>query len=261
DPGTRATASQALDHAWFSSEGDTRQVSVPNSKYRLARSNSRHSTSGSVNSAPTTPRRLTLPQPSFNSKLERIVSEGVRAIMGADTLSIRLQAQWEGDLFVHVSELRDARANGLQRGDRVRFEVKANREKGKNLAANVVVEKSGGSGRKKGGRDDSRDRGRGRNDDRRKSRSRSGRRRSHSRSKGRSEQKRSRSRSKGRSPQKRNDSRSKDRSPKKRSRSRSKGGSPQKGSKQRSRSRSRGGSPKKSKARSDSSSSSKSSKK
>jgi len=80
DPGTRATASQALDHAWFSSEGDTRQVSVPNSKYRLARSNSRHSTSGSVNSAPTTPRRLTLPQPSFNSKLERIVSEGVEEL-------------------------------------------------------------------------------------------------------------------------------------------------------------------------------------
>ncbi|CAK9110860.1 Probable cold shock protein A [Durusdinium trenchii] len=49
-----------------------------------------------------------------------------------------------GDLFVHVSELRDARANGLERGDRVRFDVKYNREKGKNLAVNVIVEKSGG---------------------------------------------------------------------------------------------------------------------
>eukprot|EP00913_Durusdinium_trenchii_P028740 g26954.t1 len=47
-----------------------------------------------------------------------------------------------GDLFVHVSELRDARANGLERGDRVRFDVKYNREKGKNLAVNVIVEKS-----------------------------------------------------------------------------------------------------------------------
>lgn len=58
-----------------------------------------------------------------------------------------------GDLFVHVSELRDARANGLERGDRVRFDVKYNREKGKNLAVNVIVEKSGASGTRKRNRD------------------------------------------------------------------------------------------------------------
>eukprot|EP00930_Biecheleria_cincta_P000454 TRINITY_DN100971_c0_g1_i1.p3 TRINITY_DN100971_c0_g1~~TRINITY_DN100971_c0_g1_i1.p3 ORF type:complete len:155 (+),score=34.63 TRINITY_DN100971_c0_g1_i1:111-575(+) len=66
-----------------------------------------------------------------------------------------------GDLFVHVSELRDARANGLERGDRVSFEVKYNRDKGKNLAVNVLVEKSGNGKAPRGRPRDSRDRGHG----------------------------------------------------------------------------------------------------
>eukprot|EP00446_Apocalathium_sp_SHHI-4_P008320 CAMPEP_0177164374 /NCGR_PEP_ID=MMETSP0367-20130122/6910_1 /TAXON_ID=447022 ORGANISM="Scrippsiella hangoei-like, Strain SHHI-4" /NCGR_SAMPLE_ID=MMETSP0367 /ASSEMBLY_ACC=CAM_ASM_000362 /LENGTH=119 /DNA_ID=CAMNT_0018610259 /DNA_START=160 /DNA_END=520 /DNA_ORIENTATION=+ len=49
-----------------------------------------------------------------------------------------------GDLFVHASELRDARSSSLRRGDRVSFQVKFNRDNGKNLATNVTVEKTAG---------------------------------------------------------------------------------------------------------------------
>eukprot|EP00434_Breviolum_minutum_P040756 symbB.v1.2.036234.t1/scaffold5005.1/size31866/2 len=93
-----------------------------------------------------------------------------------------------GDLFVHVSELRDARANGLERGDRVRFDVKYNREKGKNLAVNVIVEKSGASSTRKRNKEDSRARGghRGKRGRSRSRDSREPRRRSSSRSRRRS---------------------------------------------------------------------------
>ncbi|CAE7786840.1 CAMK1G [Symbiodinium sp. CCMP2592] len=82
DPSERATAEQALQHPWFSTDGEKHKVNVPSSKYRLARSASR-------NSEVLTPRawsqigekstkKLDLPQ-SF-APLERIVSEGVDEI-------------------------------------------------------------------------------------------------------------------------------------------------------------------------------------
>eukprot|EP00445_Apocalathium_hangoei_P044884 CAMPEP_0203985926 /NCGR_PEP_ID=MMETSP0360-20130528/5647_1 /ASSEMBLY_ACC=CAM_ASM_000342 /TAXON_ID=268821 /ORGANISM="Scrippsiella Hangoei, Strain SHTV-5" /LENGTH=94 /DNA_ID=CAMNT_0050925269 /DNA_START=160 /DNA_END=440 /DNA_ORIENTATION=+ len=61
-----------------------------------------------------------------------------------------------GDLFVHASELRDARSSSLRRGDRVSFQVKFNRDNGKNLATNVTVEKTAGSDRRRDSRSGSR---------------------------------------------------------------------------------------------------------
>ncbi|CAK0848942.1 unnamed protein product [Prorocentrum cordatum] len=136
-----------------------------------------------------------------------------------------------GDLFVHVSELRDARSNALTRGDRVRFEVKYNREKGKNLAIGVTVERNAADrGGRRGDRGDSRSRRKpSRSRSKRKARSRSSRSRSkrkaRSRSGSRSRSKRKSSRSRSKKKARSASAGSRSRSPRKAkaSRSRSKG--------------------------------------
>lgn len=90
-PSARITATLALEHAWFSTDGTERKVAVSEvSKYKLVRSASKMSMNSSVQSLSSTSRRkgkskgktsdtLGLPLPKF-SQMERIVSEGVEEL-------------------------------------------------------------------------------------------------------------------------------------------------------------------------------------
>eukprot|EP00438_Fugacium_kawagutii_P019958 Skav200581 [mRNA] locus=scaffold1051:18458:24228:- [translate_table: standard] len=105
DPSQRITAQEALRHDWFQLDASGK-VCVPLEKYRRARSASMSSQGRQLCFGGR--RRDVMPAGLVTTWLE----EKGFGFIAPDDSNL-------GDLFVHVSELRDARANGLERGDRV----------------------------------------------------------------------------------------------------------------------------------------------